>query len=66
LRIQIAPDGRATLTEGDNSWDGKWRIDGNRITITTERESVTAELDGQGGLLVREGSGEAIPFRRAP
>ncbi|MBN1511591.1 MAG: hypothetical protein JXB13_06220 [Phycisphaerae bacterium] len=66
LSIQIAPDGRAVLTEGDNSWDGKWRIEGNRITITTERESVTAELDSQGGLLVREGSGEAIPFRRAP
>jgi len=66
LSIQIAPDGRAVLTEGDKSWDGKWRIEGNRITITTEQESVTAQLDDQGGLLVREGTGEAIPFVRAP
>ncbi len=65
LSIQIAPDGRAVLTEDDNSWDGNWRIEGNQITITTERESVTAQLDNRGGLLVREGNGEPIPFKRA-
>jgi len=65
LIIQIDPDGRAVLTEGDKRWDGKWRIEGNQITITTERESVTAQLDDQGGLLVKSGSGEAVPFQRA-
>ncbi|MEN6575779.1 MAG: hypothetical protein ABFD90_05495 [Phycisphaerales bacterium] len=64
LGIQIDPDGRAVLTEGQKSWEGKWQIQGNQITIATEQETVTARLDDQGRLLVKEGSGEAIAFQR--
>ena len=65
LGIQIEPDGRAVLTEGQKSWEGKWQIQGSQITIATEQETVTAQLDDQGRLLVQEGSGEAIAFQRA-
>ncbi len=65
LGIRIEPDGRAILTEGNKSWEGKWRIEGSLMTITTEQETVTAQLDDQGRLLVKEGSGEAIAFKRA-
>lgn len=65
LGIQIEPDGRATLTEGDKTWEGKWRVEGDQITITTEGETVTAQLDDQGRLLVREGSSDPVPFQRA-
>jgi hypothetical protein len=63
--IQIEPDGRAVLTQGDKSSEGRWRIEGNQIEIATERESVTAQLDDQGRLMVREGEGEPIAFQRA-
>jgi len=63
--IQIEPDGRAVLTEGDRSSEGRWKIEGNQIAIATERESLTAQLDDQGRLLVREGEGEPIAFQRA-
>lgn len=65
LGIQVEPDGRAILSEGSKSWEGKWQIEGNQITIVAEDQSVTAQLDDQGRLLVKEGSGEPIPFRRA-
>jgi len=65
LGIQIEPDGRAILTEGQKSWEGKWQIEGNQITVNTEQETVTARIDEQGRLLVKEGTGEPIPFRRA-
>jgi hypothetical protein len=64
LGIQIDPDGRAVLTEGQKSWEAKWQIQGSRIAITTENETVTAELDSEGRLLVKEGEGEPIPFQR--
>ncbi len=64
LGIQIEPDGRAVLTEGDQSWEGKWRTEGDQITITTEAETVTARLDDQGRLLVREGDSDPIAFQR--
>lgn len=63
--IQIEPGGRAVLTQGDRSSEGKWQAEGNQITITTDRESVTAQLDDQGRLMVREGQGEPIAFQRA-
>ncbi|HNS19911.1 MAG TPA: hypothetical protein PKH24_05400 [Sedimentisphaerales bacterium] len=66
LGIRIEPEGRAVLTEGNKSWDGKWRIEGNQITIVTEQETVTAQLDDQDRLLVKEGSSEPIAFKRAP
>jgi hypothetical protein len=64
LGIQIDPDGKAVLTEGQKNWEAKWQIQGNQITITTEQETITAQLDDLGRLLVKEGSGEAIPFQR--
>ncbi len=65
LGIRIEPEGRAVLTEGNKSWEGKWRIEGSRITLTTEQETVTAQLDDQDRLLVKEGDGEPIAFKRA-
>lgn len=65
LGIQIDPDGRAVLTEGQKSWEAKWQLQDSRITITTENETVTAELDSEGRLLVKEGDNEPIPFQRA-
>ncbi|MBP7053111.1 MAG: hypothetical protein KBE65_19060 [Phycisphaerae bacterium] len=65
LGIRIEPEGRAVLTEGNKSWEGKWRIEGSQITITTEQETVTAQLDDQDRLLVKEGDGEPIAFKRA-
>lgn len=65
LGIQIDPDGKAVLTEGNKSWEGKWQIQGSQISIATEQETITAQLDDQGRLLVKEGDGEAIPFQRA-
>ncbi len=64
LGIQIDPDGRAVLTEGQKSWEAKWQLQGNQITITSENETVTAELDDGGRLQVKEGAGEPIPFQR--
>lgn len=63
--IQIEPDGQAVLTQGDKSSTGKWTVEGDQITITTERETVTARLDDQGRLLVREGQSEPIAFQPA-
>jgi len=64
LGIQIDPDGKAVLTEGQKSWEAKWQLQDSRITITSENETVTAELDSEGRLLVKEGAGEPIPFQR--
>jgi hypothetical protein len=63
--IQIEPDGRAVLTQGDKSTEGRWRVEGDQIAIATEQESLTAQLDDQGRLMVREGEGEPIAFQRA-
>lgn len=63
--IQILSDGRAILTNGNQKSEGKWALEGNQVTITTDRESVTAQLDDQGRLLVKQGDGEPIAFQFA-
>jgi hypothetical protein len=63
--IEIEPDGRAVLTLANQKSEGKWQVEGNQITITTDRESVTAQLDDQDRLLVKQGEGEPIAFQRS-
>ena len=63
--ILIQPDGRAILASGKDSSEGKWEQQGNQITITTDRESVTAQLDDQGRLMVKQGDSEPIAFQWA-
>lgn len=63
--IQIERDGRAILSQGNQSSEGKWQLDGDHITITTDRESMTAQVDDQGRLQVKEAGGEPIAFQRA-
>ncbi len=63
--IEIQPDGRAILALANQKSEGKWQVEGNQITITTDRESVTAQLDNQDRLLVKQGEGEPIAFQRS-
>jgi len=63
--IQILSDGRAILANGNQKSEGKWTLEGNQVTITTDRESVTAQLDDQGRLLVKQGDSEPIAFQFA-
>jgi hypothetical protein len=60
--IQILAGGRAVLTLGDQKSEGKWEMTDNQITITTDKESMTARLDDQGRLLVNQGDSEPIAF----
>ncbi|NLH43122.1 MAG: hypothetical protein GX448_14885 [Planctomycetes bacterium] len=63
--ILIQPDGKAVLATGRDSSEGKWEQQGNQITITTDRESITAQLDDQGRLMVKQGDSEPIAFQWA-
>ncbi len=63
--IQIEPDGRAILTRANQKSEGKWQVEGDQITITTDREAVTGQLDDQGRLLVKQGGSEPIAFQRS-
>jgi hypothetical protein len=63
--IQIQSDGRAVLASGNQKSEGKWELAGNQITITTDRESMTAQLDDQGRLMVKQGDSEPIAFQWA-
>lgn len=63
--IEIEPDGRAILTLANQKSEGKWQVEGDQITITTDQDSVTAQLDDQGRLLVQQGGGDPIAFQRS-
>jgi len=63
--IQIQSDGRAVLANGNQISEGTWKLEGNQITVTTDRESLTAQLDDQGRLMVKQGNSEPIAFQLA-
>lgn len=63
--IEIEPDGEAVLTVANQKSEGKWLLEGDRITITTDQDSMTAQLDDQGRLLVKQGESEPIAFQRS-
>ncbi len=63
--IEIQPDGRAILTLANQKSEGKWQVEGNQITIATDQDTVTAQLDDQGRLLVQQGGGDPIAFQRS-
>lgn len=66
LGLRLEADGRALATEGSNRHKGKWRVQGGRIFITIEDETVTGEIAPDGRLILWEegDEDERIPFRR--
>ena len=64
LGIRIDGNGRCVLTEDDQTWDGMWQAEGEKMIITTENESVTVWCEGADRLMVKEGRGDPIPFRK--
>ena len=66
LGLRLEADGRALATEGSKLHEGLWRVEGARIFITIEDETVTGELDPAGRLILWEegDADERIPFRK--
>ena len=66
LGLRLEADGRAVATEGDRRHEGAWRVEGTRIFITIDDETVTGEFDSTGRLVLWEEGDpeEKIPFRK--
>ncbi len=68
LGLRIEPEGRAVGTEGDREYEGRWRLNGTRIMLTIDDETLAGELQPDGRLLLWEPGDEEkrIAFKRAP
>jgi hypothetical protein len=69
LRIRLEPDGTAVASEdNDRRYEGHWRVEGARVVITIEDETITGELQPDGRLLLWEqgDEDERIMFKRVP
>ena len=66
LTIRLEAGGRAIATEGTRRHEGSWRVEGTRIFITIDDETVTGQLDSAGRLILWEEGDpdEKIPFRK--
>jgi hypothetical protein len=66
LTIRLEADGRALASEGSRRHEGTWRVEGTRIFITIEDETVTGQLDSADRLILWEEGDpdEKIPFRK--
>jgi hypothetical protein len=66
LGLRLEADGRALATEGSRRYEGRWRVEGGRIFVTIDDETVTGEIGADGRLILwAEGDeDERIPFRR--
>ena len=66
LTIRLEADGRALASEGSRRHEGTWRLEGTRIFITIEDETVTGQLDSADRLILWEEGDpdEKIPFRK--
>jgi len=66
LRLGLETDGRALATEGDRRYEGHWHVEGRRIFVTIDDETVTGEIASDGRLVLWEegDEDERIPFRR--
>lgn len=61
LGIVIEEDGVCYLTEEDEqSWDGSWRVEDDRVVIEAEGETVVIWLPSQERLLVTEGGHDTL------
>ena len=62
--VQIEADGKALLTEGQSQWQAEWRLEGERLIITTEEEEAfTARINAEGQLLVSTEGGSPLILR---
>lgn len=68
LAIRLEPDGRAIASEDTKQYEGNWRVEGTRVIITVEDESVVGELQPDGRLLLWEEGDrdDTIMFKRVP
>jgi len=68
LSIRLEPDGRAIASEDTKQYEGRWRVEGARVVITVEDESVVGELQPDGRLLLWEEGDrdDTIMFKRVP
>ncbi|MBN2128357.1 MAG: hypothetical protein JW741_02635 [Sedimentisphaerales bacterium] len=66
LTIRLEAGGRALATEGSRRHEGSWRVEGARLFITIDDETVTGELDPAGRLILWEEGDpdEKIPFHK--
>jgi hypothetical protein len=65
LGVRIEPNQRCVLTEDSQAWAGKWVIQAEEITITTENEVVRGFINSDGDLVLREGEqSEAVVFKK--
>jgi hypothetical protein len=66
--LQIRADGGAVATDGNDRYEGRWRLFGTQIIITVEDEVLTGELQPNGRLLLGEPGSESdhVTFRKAP
>ena len=66
LGLRLEAGGRAVATEGDRRHEGSWRMEGTRIFITIDDDTVTGEFDSEGRLVLWEEGDpdEKIPFRK--
>jgi len=64
ISMQIQPGGTVVLTEGQRSWEAQWRMDGDRIVITTDDATVTAQINAEGQLLVSAEGGPPLILKR--
>ena len=64
LTLRIEPDGEAIATEGSRQHEGRWRVEGTRIFITIDDETVTGEIVPEGRLILWEegNDDDRIPF----
>lgn len=65
LGIRIEPGGRCVATDDQKTYEGQWRVEGDRIIITVDNDTVTGQLDAEGRLMLCEGDGDdQVPFVR--
>ena len=65
LGVKIELNQRCVLTEDSKAWVGKWVIQAEEITITTENEVVRGFINSDGDLVLREAEqGEAVVFKK--
>jgi len=66
LTLRLEAGGRAFATDGTKRHEGRWRVEGTRIFITIDDDTVTGELDSADRLLLwdEDNADDRIPFRK--
>ena len=67
LGLRLEPDGKAVATEGSKRYEGRWRVDGTRLILNVEDESLAGEMmaDGRLSLWEQDNADRRVAFRRA-